>query len=316
MAETIFGQYPPGRWEVEGAEGIVFPVERIEEVYSNRLVPHKRIYRDGARIDDTGSEPTGWDITIGWYNAADHEEGVDGLVLYPDLLNMFCAACKIHKTGDLTVSTVGKRRCRAESYRRVESFSEIDVAAMTVRFLEDNEDDAATAAFAAPSASSVASRYAKEALDASQLHGCQSVDLLSLEGLAAELEALASAPGELVAQMEARVGNVAAAAQRVQNAFASQGDAAREEIQALLTDPTSSRAHRSLERLRDTVHRAVADANKHLGQPVSRTFDRDLSIFTIAASLGQDAEKLIPLNQQLPDLLSIPRGTVVRVFRS
>lgn len=317
MAETtIFGQYPPASWDVPGAPKIVFPVERIDEAYNNRLVPHRRVYRDGARIDDTGGDPTGWDLTIGFYNAADHEEGVDGLLLYPDLLNSFCAACKIHETGTLTIPTVGPRRCRAESYRRSDTFSELDTASVVVRFLEDNEDDAAVAAFQAPSASSVASRYALEAIDASQLHGCTSEDLLSLTELAGELEELARAPVEMAAQMEGRAGNMAAAAARVQAAFAATGDRAHEDIETLLTDPTSSRAHRMLSRVRDTAHRAVADAYKHVGLPVSKTFDRNLSIFTIAASLGQDAEKLLPLNQHIPDLLNIKRGTPVRVFRS
>lgn len=313
MADGIFGRYPPAKWEVPGAAAVVFPVERLEQIGGNRLVPHERLHRDGARLDDTGSKAEGWSFTISFYNSNNHEEGVKGLEQYPDTINALIDACRIHETGTLTVPTVGKRRCRAESWRRVESYDKVDMAAVVITWLEDNEDDAESAAAQFPSASAVASKYAKDANAAAEEFGTTSLD--DLEAFADDLGDMLSAPSEFAADIDAKVGNLTAAGERLQATVDTQATMAKEELETIATDPLNGRALRAIAKVLDVAHRAPIQKHDKQGTPiVTRTFDVDLSIFGVAQSVGQSPGKLIPLNAGLADLLHIPAGTPVRVY--
>ena len=57
--DGIFGLYPTATWDVKG-KSISFPATRIEETHVNRLVPHERMYRKGARYDNTGPKAKAW----------------------------------------------------------------------------------------------------------------------------------------------------------------------------------------------------------------------------------------------------------------
>ncbi len=306
MAEGIFDRYPVAKWEVKGKPALTFPFELLEENGGNRLAPHERLYRDGARVDDTGASATTYTFTISVFNSPNHEEGVDGLAQYPDLAIALIESCLVHETGTLTVPTKGPRRCRAHTWRRMEDATKVDMAGLVITWMEDNEDDAEVAAAQAPSASAVAAKFAQDALDAGQGLGLENDNLSSLTELAADLEHLANAPSQFVADIEAKSGNLVASVDRIGDTMAAQGD--------LFGEPDSSRTHRQLNRLRDVAARAPAEPHEHLGRIVNRTFTTAMSIFDVATVVGQDVTDLIPLNSQLPDLLRIERDTPVRVF--
>lgn len=312
--EAIFGAYPVAKWEATGKPAVSFPFETLEENGGNRLVPHERLYRDGARIDDTGSRATTYTFAIPVLNSPNHEEGVDGLAQYPDLALKLIEACEVHETGTLTVPTKGPRRCRAETWRRMEDARKVDMAALVITWMEDNEDDADAAAAQAPSASTVASKYAQDAIDACQEWGADSDLLSSLTDFANDLQDLANAPAQYVADIEAKAGNLAAAADRVEATFASTTDEAEDELGTLLTDPQASRAGRMLARVKDVAARAPLEPHSHKGKIITRTFGRDVSIFDVATIVGQNPADLIDLNTQLEDLLHIERDTPVRIF--
>lgn len=314
MPDTVQEQFPPAKWEVAGAAPITFPVERIEEAHGMRLVAHERVYRPGARLDNMGARYTIWRLTVTFFNSPNHEDGVDGLTQYPDVVNALCAACKIEETGTLTIPSVGKRRCQAATYNRVDEIGKVDACGVVFEFWEDNEDDAAAQATQSPSALSVVKGLANDSLAAAEEFGATSFDLGELVEFAAELEALAMAPGDFVTDLESQANAVANRAERVHDAFTNAANEAATELRTLLTDPTASRAGRTLQRLADTSRRILGQKSGHVGRVISRRFEHDLSIFDIAVLVGQSATDLMAINIEIPDLLAIPARTPVKVF--
>ncbi len=310
---AIFDEYEVASWDVDGGGGRVnFPIETLEERYSNRLKPHRRVDQDGARLEDTGGDYTVWTITTSWYNSDLHEDGVDGLAQYPDGVNEMAEACKVHATGTLVLPTVGQRRCRLASYRRVETRQQgVDLAAVVYTFHEDNEDDQKQAFAALPSAASVAQRVVIDAVIITEQNGTNLPDLADINEFAAQLEDLANGPSQFIADVEAKANAIANKIDAVTAAFE---DAAREGIEesaALLTDPSSSTPGRLLRIASDVARRSpVAKAATRI---VTRTFTGTVSLFDVAADLDQDVDKLMEINSSLPDYLEILPGTPVRV---
>jgi len=314
--DIIFTSYPTAEWSVGGV-AIKFPVQRLEERGGNRIVKHKRVYRDGARCDDMGSEPKGWTFTCAFFNSPDKQEPGLDLAQYPDNVNKLLATFDTHETGDLTIPTRGTVRARAESYTRVESNELRDACVCTLTWVADNEDDGSQAAFTAPSAAAVIGETAEEAVGAAADLGALSEDLTSLSEFASSLEALAAAPAEFVADMEAQAYAMESAVSRIETAFASAAGQVAAEVKTLLTDPAASMAGR---RLRKAADQAASLTTEKVGlstnRVITRTWARTMSIFEVAIEVNQDAGALMGLNTSLPDMLSIAPGTPVRMYAS
>jgi len=312
--QEVFKLYPTAKWEV-GSYSITFPAERIEEIGGNRLVPHERVYRDGARHDDTGSKPRGWQITSGFYNDEEHEEGVDGLGLYPDVINELIDSFDEHEVGTLTTPTRGPRRCRADSYRRVETSEERDACGVVFTWVEDNEDDAKQATYAAPSGKAIAESLVAEAMGACTDEGAWNEDLSSMADFASDLVGMAEAPGEFVSDFEARVNQFEGQVDRVVDAFTQAAGEAQSEAATLLTDPAASRAGRKLNEAREAAASMTVD---RLGGETTRpvTYTHEVSIFDVATEHEQDPNALMSLNASLPDMLAIEPNTTILVFGS
>lgn len=313
VVDPVFRAYPTAKWEV-GGKTWTFAVEQLAEGRSNRLAKHRRLYRDGARIDGTGANERTWEISTSFFNDGDQEGGIDGAAQYPDNVNGICDSFDTHETGTLTLPTRGPRRCCAESYSRTEKSGERDAAECRFLWVEDSEDDDAVAAYQEPSAKTLVRPASDEAVAACEAAGVVSEDLASLADLANDLVAMAEFPGEFVADMDAKGRALVARAEAVEQAFAQAGTEGVNEAVTLLADPGSSLAGRRLRELGDTAARVAGDVAGGGVRVVGRTFSTTLSIFDIATELGQRAPELMTLNSSLPDLYEIPAGTVVRVF--
>lgn len=313
MADDIFGQYPPCRWVV-GSKDITIPVARYEVTYENRLAEHERLYRDGARLDDTFSKAIVHTLTVDLFNG--HlEPGVPGNTLYPDTANAICESFLIHETGTLHTPTQGPRRCRAHMYTRVEDHGERDMAALRLVFKEDNEDDARAAAFKAPSALSVSRTLSEKTVRDMQKAGAFNDAVSELLEFGAELEGLASAPQQTVQDLDEKATALSNKCDAVERAFTKSGSENAAEINQILRDPRGSRAGRNLRRLSDTSRRATLD-KAGVGRDVTtRTYNRVVSIFDVAVDVGQDAAALIRLNPKLLDSLAIPEKTPIYVYK-
>lgn len=317
MADDIFGQYPTFKWEV-GGKAILFAAVEIRERGGNRIARHKRYGRKGARCDDTGAQEKEWRLRAFIFNDPEQEPGIDGAAQYPDVAIALTDSFDIHETGTLTTPTRGPRRCRAESYERVEVEKERDACALELVFVEDNEDDADVAAFQAPSAQSILKTLAVETFAACTDVGAFNTDVGSLTELAGDIVGLIEAPGQFVADMEAKNNAFLNQLESIEKAFSNETEKANEKVQTLLTDPEGSLGVRRLRELHDAAARAPLE-KAVLGSPVARptiamAFTKRLSLWDIASALGQNGDDLVPLNPGLPDLLDIPPNTPVTVF--
>lgn len=309
MADGIFEQFPACFWEVTGYK-VPIPVKSINERGGNRLVRRKRQHRNGAKLDDTGSEEKIWQISVDFYNGND-EPDMPGDEFYPGVVNFLIKSFDVHETGTLTLPNIGKRRCRAESYERTESFEERDTAALTLVFVEDNEDFTTASTFTSPSARSVSRRIAEITTFSADQAGVVLADFgAGISELASGVEALINSPFEYVGDLETKAAQVDIACRRIEEAHTNR----KTQVGMMLMDPPTSKVLRGLREIRDHAARIVEERQSALPKLVPFIVPDDRSIFDIATQLSQDAGKLIKANPGLSNPLIVPKGTTVRVF--
>lgn len=323
---TIFEQYALARWTPDGRSDLAvrFAVVSITEDGGNRIVERDRPFRNGAKLDDTGSRAKKWNLETIWENSL--QPGISAVAastgglgepqlslnpepLYPNMLNLMIASFDVHETGDLILPTRGKLRARAMDYSRTETAEVRDSATLTLTFTEDNEDSVDTAAFAVPSVNANAKRLSEATTFDAQSDGMWDGSLQDLNEFASGLEAIANFPGDTLADVDSQAGIVIGATNRVLLAF-SQPVPGRDQ----LTDPDSSVTQRKLEQTRDIAAKSRAEARRGRPSLVSVVLTGDRNIFQIANEYAQPALDLINVNPQIANVLFIPAGAVVNIF--
>lgn len=308
---TVFEQYPVGTWKVGSLPALKFPVISIQETGGNRIVERERPYRDGAKLDDTGSKAKKWVLKVQFENSI-VEEGLDGTkLLYPDVLNELIASFDIHETGDLTVPTRGMVRARAESYSRDEVQDDRDGATVTFTFCEDNEDNVGNQQFEQLNIDASARRLSEQTVFSATSEGMWSTSLADVNEFASELEGFANFPGDTVADIDSQASIVIGATNRVGRAFSRE----TEENNNLLNDPELSMTQRKLEETKDMAGRSRGEARQGRPRPVPFFVNGDTDLFTIASRLGQLPEDLISINPGV-DPLFVPARSVVNVLEA
>ncbi len=315
-ADEIFEKMPAAQFTVAGLT-LGFPVLRIQQSGGNRIVKRERPYRDGAKLDDTGSEAIIFTLEaifnntlLGGVSGEQKLNSINGgLPLYPDVLNLLIANFDFHETGDLVVPTVGVQRCKAWSYDRTEQFDGRDQAIVTFTFCEDNEDSVDFRSIDAPQAGANGARLAATTELDTQSVGSLSDSINAVQEGLLELEEFVNAPGNASQDIEAASLKVEGSARRANRTFSEAGRPGRD----LYLDPASSRAVRKLTRAIDLAARERNESRR--GQPrlTSIVFRSNTSIFRVAAVIGQDPNDLIGINPDV-DPNFIPKGATVKVF--
>lgn len=320
----IFSQYPVAKWQVGDADPIRFPVLGITETGGNRIIAHERPFRDGAKLDDTGSTARSWTFTAHFSNRIE-EPGIEEnpLPLYPGMLRLLIESFDKHETGDLTLPTVGTVRCRAKDYTRKEDPEATDVGLLDLCFVQDNEDALDRALLSPPTVRATIVKLAEQATGSLQRDGVWGEDLRpnerevqvsdasssatsSLTEIAGDIEGLLLAPGRATADLESTVRAHRRAVARIITA-ASGEDSRR-----------GGEAERLLSIMLD--REAAAAAERTASRPRTRPFVIDVertSIYEVSARLHQDAEELLDLNAaRIDDPFRLDRGQVIRVYVS
>lgn len=307
----VFERYPPAQFTVAGRT-FAFPVVRISESGGNRIVERERPFRDGAKLDDTGSKAKRWTLDAYFENTIlekDLRAINGGLALYPTVLNDLIFQFDVHETGDLVVPTVGKQRVRAESYTRNEAMDERDAASVTFVFVEDNEDKVDFRSITAPTANANARRLAQSTdLDA-QSSGAWDGSLSDLSESMSDLEDQVNAPGEVAQDVDANAMRIQGNARRANRTFSEAGRPGRD----LFNDPQNSRGPRKLARQQDLAGRESNKSRRGRPKLIEVVFGEDTTIFRVAAAVGQDPADLMAVNPEL-DPFFIPKLTAVKVF--
>lgn len=308
---AIFEQYEPCSWEVGNAQGrLVFPITSINETGGNRIVERNRPYRDGAKLDDIGSQPIKWTVEAIFENSIDEDGIPEDPPLYPNVLRSVVDSFRIHGTGDLTLPTVGKVRARAHSYTRIESDQQRDYARLSLVFVEDNEDNVDAQSFQLPTVNASAKRVTETAEFDAQSGATWNTSVSDIREFGAELEGIANAPGDRLDELDQQASIVVSTTNSVIRTFSRGGS--REEGN-LLNDPSQSRTQRKLEQTKDLAGRSRS--NSLAGRPriVPYQVDQGTDIFTVAAQLNQSSKDLLDINPGINPFF-IPRKTVIKVF--
>lgn len=307
---AIFEQFPAASWKVGQKPQLFFPVESIQEEGGNRIVERERPYRDGAKLDDTGSKARRWSVEVLFDNSIDETTTANGgALLYPEILNEFIRSFDEHEVGDLVLPTVGKIRARAQSYSRKEvQDAERDAGRLTLKFIEDNEDSVGARSFEPPTVKASARILAEQATFSAQADGVWDGTMADLNEFGDNLEAIASFPTDTVQDIDAQAGIVVAATNRVLHAFTNERPT--EKARKQLTDPDSSVTQRKLLTLKDTSAKAKQDLTV---EGITRIVVQDTcDLFAIAVSLGTTVEELIRMNPGI-DPFNVNKGVTILV---
>lgn len=309
--QDLFEQLPPGQFTVAGIT-YAFPITTIKADGENRLIERERPYRDGAKLDDTGSKARRWTLEC-MFQVTSRESEITtingGLPLYPDVLNELLLLFFTHETGDLVVPTDGKVRARAQTYSRTETSGERDCALVQLVFIEDNEDSVDFRSLQAPSANANARQLASTTTFDVQSAGAWMPSLADLDQLVGALEDQVNAPGEVA-------GDVQSSARRIQGNAVRAGQAFKDGARNgrnLFLDPTNSRAERKLVRQRDMSARASNEARRGRPQLATVVFQESTTMFRVSATVNQAFEDLLEVNPEL-DPYFIPALTPINVF--
>lgn len=307
-----FEQYPPARWSVRGYT-VVFPVDGVTETGANRIVEREKPYRDGAKLDDTGSKARRWNLTCCFENSiegAGLEE--NGIALYPDTLNLLLESFRVHETGDLVVPTVGRVRARADTYQRDERNSDRDGAALVLTFIEDNEDYFNRNSVKPTNVRGVANRLADATVFSQESISNQHLTIGQLQEAVSNLEGLVNSPFDYAQQIEWTAGRVVQLVEQVTRIFSIPGRRGRDTLRG----PGGNDTNRKLQRHKEVAAAAQNDSRR--GRPILvwRTAERDTSIFDIAVEVQQLVQDLLAINPQLSNPLFVPKGSRYRVLEA
>lgn len=304
----IFEEYPVTSWKVGDAE-LKFPISSVRESGGNRIIERERPYRDGAKLDDTGSKAKRWIVTVCFENTIE-ETGLDPSVpLYPDVLNQLIQSFDTHQTGDLVIPTIGKQRARAESYERTETNELRDAAEATFTWVEDNEDSVDFRSISAPTVSANARRLAEQTVfDAESVQVADD----SLDNVKNSLDGLDDAqnsPSSLSYEINDEIGILSDNAKKAKQIFSQAGRDGRD----TLSNQRGNRAERQIVKSQDLSGRARNEAREGRPEIIRVTVGVDTSLMVIAAQLSQSFDDLLAIND-LPNPNFIPAGSVVKVF--
>lgn len=304
---TVFAQYAPASFEVDGSPKLAFGVKSVRKQYRADIAKHRRLYKDGARLDHMGSEANVFTLTSEFYNGAEDSAAPS---TYPDDANALEKLCESKKTGWLNVPTHGPVRAKCESYDRAEEDVEVDCCVIVSTWVVDSEDDQTNGSFQAPAASSVASRYSIEWVEDGFEGGIDGDPFGEIQDFCDDLAELARAPENYIAAFEARATQTVNAIARVERAYSNAAEDATGEVVALLTQPDACRIVRKGRRLADTI---ASGANSTTPFATKR-YGGFMTIFDVATDVQQDAQRLIAINADLPDLMEIAPRTPVRIL--
>lgn len=309
---TLFG---PARWTpADRSRTFALADTQNDGSHARRIIERKRPGVEGAPLDDGGSDAKPYTLRVIFMNG----HGVHGVPdpAYPQYHRDFLDALeqKGKGTSTLYVPGRGEKRVRYQHYTTSRTIDRRDCEVVEVAFLEDTEDGRATAAsFTLPSAKSAGPVLARRLLDAGHALGIGG-DLFDQILLAANrLAAAASAPFDSAAAMQQRVSDLLGLLDRAERNLVNGPRRFGGDSFSPLSPADAVEIVTGLRVLRD-VARRHASATYGEGSVGPVRFPVTLSIFDIAAKLGQDPNELVSLNvRRVPSLFAIPPGFPVLV---
>ncbi len=293
--KSVQEQYAPMSFEVEGFK-VACPMVNDTLRGGNRIVAHKRPYRQGAKLDNTGAEPRQWEMDLVFDNSI-QEPGVNEInqntPLYPDVLQRFQWVAQLHPTGDLIVPADGLVRAKLVQFQRVHN-DYIDQARVQAVFMEDNEDRIDATEFSIPGVSGSLKGLSEGVQFVAEAEGVWCADVMTLKESCAAIESMLRAPDEFVRSIEMQV-------RTARRAISSVMRAAIDRTRSLTSTETvlgpPRRIFGELAKLSDVVGYASERAVDAGSETAWVTETEETSVFAMAAKYKQPAAKIEELNE-------------------
>jgi len=290
----------PASFVPDDGEEIIFPVISREKQSGNRIVPRERPYRPGAKLDNTGEKADTFTVVALFCNTIDEPRLGNDTLLWPDRISLLDAALRTSLTATLHLPWERNIRVRAQDWTRSADTSMRNAERMSITFVRDNEDSLDPSEITEWVGGSTSRTVEEAEFDADSL-GEWDGDFSELTEAAAELEGMANAPGEMVADVEMKAGQVTRAAESIERTLG-------------LTDPESAPIQRKLLEIRDSAARASSQARSRSRRITTRTYDHETDLYSVASERGQKVGDLLQLNTQLEDPTYIPPRTPIKVY--
>lgn len=310
MPPDIFELFGPARYTPAG--GLTFHLRAMtaSDAYERRIIVRRRPYLEGpAPCDDTGPENDAIDLA---FLFAERDPGIPGVTerVYPQYHARFLRECRVEGTGTLYMPGRGERRVRLKRMVSAQTPTERNSETVQASFIEDGEDRARAGAdtFNLPSAKSAGPVLVRQFAAAAAPGGLGGDLLTQLEDAVAQLEATVNAPFEAAADVARRADRVLDLCRRIRRLHTAPVVATASAF-APLRPPGAAEPLSLLAQIEDVAAGQRA-ALFGAGSVRPRRFSRPMSIFEIAAMLGQPVDDLIRMNGSLP-LFGIPPGVEV-----
>jgi prophage DNA circulation protein len=96
--------------------GIPFPTLGVESSFAHNIVAHKRVDRNGKRVENTGFDGGSFTVRIPFINSLAKGPSETWRDLYPDTYRKVLAALEDRSTGDFIHPDYGLRRCKVATF--------------------------------------------------------------------------------------------------------------------------------------------------------------------------------------------------------
>lgn len=312
MAADTFTLFGPARWTpLDRSRTFALALTSNRQSFERRIVERKRPGLDGAPLDDAGANPKPFDLRAIFANGHGVKDVPDPA--YPDYHRDFLDALeqKGKGTSTLYVPGRGEKRVRLRRYETGQTTDARDVEFVDLIFTSDLEDEHPSAgSFTLPSAKSAGPVLARKLLDDGHALGIGGDLFDAIGAFVARVTAAATSPFDSAADMQARVGELIGHIERCEKKLAALPGPG---LFSPLAPVDAAATLVGLALLKDNARRLVS-ATFGEASVVPRSFPVTLSIFDVAAKLGQDPGKLVQLNvRRVPSLFAIPAGFPVLV---
>lgn len=308
----------PASFEIDGeSDRVTFAVEAVNWDMENRIAERERVYRDGARLDGTGTKADRFSIVAKVFNGI-REKGVarNG---YPGDRDKLIKLLKrsVTQTGTLKLPTWPPIRCKALRCTTTENVQKTDFAHLNIIWVEDNEETQLEATFTEPNARSAAVALADQIVEGMAFLGAWDEGVAELKALAVELESLALFANERGDDLIQAARSINTTVADVQTSFLP----TRTELQvdsfvigdspqSLLSDPSASATLEALMALSEMASKAIASVPGK-ARPRSIEYKTAMNVFDISLQVGASVEEIVELNPSLIDPFAIPANTTI-----
>ena len=120
---------------------ISFPVETLEVSFAQDVIQHKRMDRDGAKLENTGMGAITYTVKAPFCNSISKGPMETWKDLYPDTKNKVLDALQDRTTGDFIHPELGLRRCKATGVHSALDPNYRSGVVLNFTLVEDTEED-------------------------------------------------------------------------------------------------------------------------------------------------------------------------------